>query len=252
MVRRDIPILWIPVGVVGAGKTTFALKLWKISPNRLLRVSLDDIIQMMSFYGYQRELSLLYGAIEELGIIKGLIRGHQVYVDRTNLTPEIRKRFIGIAQKIEATAQEALKIWEVSLEAGVDPEREITEYLTYTSEETDQETDRDIKEFMRETLFGPKYPTLIPEAMKLEDPQAYLEKLSNIEKVFIYFEIDPKLALERRQRDPYAPLRELTGRKIDWSEVLNNMLKMMSVPKKEEGFSRGYRIDQEGNIEEIV
>lgn len=239
------------MGIIGAGKTTFALKLWKLSPHLFLRVSLDDIIQMMSFYGYQRHLAVLYGGVEEASILKGIVKGYQVYVDRTNLTPDIRKRFIDMVKKVEVFAEEILKIWDASEDAGVDPKNEVSLFLSYSSGEPEVGFERELCQSLKEVLIGPSYPTLIPEPAIGEDPKKHLENLSHIEKVALYFEVDPKLALKRRLKDPYAPLREVTGRKIDWEEVLEKMLASLTIPKREEGFTFGFKINFEGKLENL-
>jgi hypothetical protein len=251
LVKEEKPILWIPIGVIGAGKTTFALKLWQLSPHRFLRVSLDDIVQMMSFYGYQKHLSEIYGSLESTSIKRGLVRGYQVYVDRTNLTKEIRGRFLEMVREIELLAKEALRIWETALEAGVDPREETEEFLSYTPEEPELKGERELREWLRHVLFGPSMPELIPGPSVVNDPMEHLRTLSSLEKVALYFEIDPGLALKRREMDPFAPLREITGRKIEWQEVLERMCQMLTPPKKEEGFTRGFLIHPDGRIEEL-
>ena len=75
--------------------------------------------------------------------------------------------------------------------------------------------------------------------------------LTRVEKVVIYFEIDPDLALKRRLKDPYAPLREVTGRKIDWEEVLQKMLSYLTIPEKDEGFTHGFKITPDGTTENM-
>ena len=251
LIKEERPILWIPVGVVGAGKTTFALRLWKLAPHSFLRVSLDDIIQMMSFYGYQKHLSFLYGSLEETSILKGITRGYQVYVDRTNLTRDIRERFINIVKKIESLAGETLKIWESASEAGIDPREEVALYLSQSTEEPEFGFESELKGCLKEILVGPSYPTLLPEPTSREDPREHLLNLTRVEKVVIYFEIDPDLALKRRLKDPYAPLREVTGRKIDWEEVLQKMLSYLTIPRKDEGFTHGFKITPDGTTENM-
>lgn len=94
------PILWVLVGLPGAGKTTFAFQLWKENPTGVIRVCLDDLIWMASFYGYRRELEEYYRTVEEAAILRGLKDGRAVVVDRTNLTREIRARLIHLARTV--------------------------------------------------------------------------------------------------------------------------------------------------------
>lgn len=102
------PVLLILVGLPGAGKTTFAFRLWRENPERVIRVCLDDLILMASFYGYRKELEGFYGALEKLAILKGLKQGYIVVVDRTNLTREIRERFIRLAQSLPSVRLQAV------------------------------------------------------------------------------------------------------------------------------------------------
>jgi hypothetical protein len=69
------------VGLIGAGKTTLAQQLWATDPKKTIRSSLDEIIQMISFYSYEPEMSDFYSGIERSTIINGLLDGYKVIID---------------------------------------------------------------------------------------------------------------------------------------------------------------------------
>ncbi len=254
-VELEKPKFWLLIGLIGSGKTTFSRKLWETNPQGTIRVCLDEIIQMMSFYNYHLELKPLYGAFERIPIIKGLSLGYNIVIDRTNLTKEIRSYFIGIPTKIREIAGQMFRIVK-SEESGLFSENKTKLLLALTSYLDSLEAsgvDKDIVDAMREmaekkleenkelSLFGRKDETTLAD---------HLNRLRNIQIIGVFFDVPPDLCLKRRLEDPLNKLREQT-REVDWKAVLDKMLLMMEKPSLDEGFDRIIYVDENGGIKNV-
>ena len=84
------------VGLPASGKTTIAKSM------DAKRVSRDDIDAMLGGE-WSKELAFVHSAIEEHCITVLVQNGYNVVVDRTNLTKEVRSRFIRLANELECT-----------------------------------------------------------------------------------------------------------------------------------------------------
>lgn len=220
--------LYILIGPIGAGKSTFARKMYLRNPDRTIRICLDDIIQMTSFYNYDPELDDFYRDIETSAIVKALLRGMDVIVDRTNLTRRHRERFIRIGKIMKDFA---IKLTAV-LEQGDFFSKE-EEILKKSIGRIVEEIDDDyIKNLLLSSLpeITGEMTVLFPHGAK--NPFKLLKKLKIIG---VYFKTPYEICLERRLNDPLLSLREIT-RKINWKKVLDKMIQILELPSLEEGF----------------
>ena len=246
------PTFWLLIGLIGSGKTTFSRKLWARDPQNTIRVCLDDIIQMMSFYNYSLELKPLYGEFERIPIVKGLLYGYNVVVDRTNLTREIRAYFLHIPRKIRELASGLYDVI-LSEERGLFPgnrERLVLAVNSFLEGQKAGEKDEDIVgaflEIIEKKLDEAKEIPLFGEE-RIPGILEHLDRLKKLRIVGVYFDIPPDVCLERRLKDPMNRFREQT-RKVDWKNVLDKMLMMLEIPSLEEGFDEILYVDETGNV----
>jgi len=90
--------LYIPIGIPGSGKTTY----WRerFDKEHVLRISRDDINTMLSEDVYTQNINNVIKDSEQVVLESAINAGFSVYIDRVNLTPNSRKRFINKALTI--------------------------------------------------------------------------------------------------------------------------------------------------------
>ncbi len=89
--------IYIPIGIPAAGKTTYYQK--NFDENLVLRISRDDFNDILSKGTFTSAIGKIIKNLEFAGIKEILNGGFSVYVDRTNLTPKVRKRYIKVAKE---------------------------------------------------------------------------------------------------------------------------------------------------------
>ena len=227
--RSDKQELILLIGFIGAGKTTYAMKLLKENPTETIRISMDDIIQMLSFYAYQPNLIQFYLS-EELNLLKrALVYGLNVIIDRTNLDRATRSRFIETGKRFRVLANEILSKFEEPEIFGADSIEKLKRAIKSIPEPSDRES------------FENAFTQLIPPFLETKSvPFSFhqaLRRLAELKIVGIYFRVSPEICLERRLKDPARSLREKL-RPIDWQSVLKKMQLKFEYPQLEEGFDR--------------
>ncbi len=244
--NKDHTSIWLLIGLVGAGKTTFAQKLWSISPKRTIRSSLDEIIQMMSFYDYEPKMSSFYSGVERTSIIDGLINGYKVIVDRTNITRKVRSRFISLIMKIKKISKEHLHLYD-TLEEDVFIERCEKNLIKSILLEEGRNIDiySSFLKLIRDWETKRKEPELFPQESSFI--RKSLEDITEMEIISVYFDIPLKICIRRRMDDPLNILRDKV-QEIDWEAVIRKMQGQLQPPDINEGFNRIYIIDHTGKV----
>ena len=239
--------LWLLVGLVGAGKTTFAQKLWSISPPKTIRASLDEIIQMVSFYDYEPKMSGFYIGVERSSIIDGLINGYKVIVDRTNITRKVRARFISLAKELKKISKEYLNLYDKTDEDIFIERCEVNLIESILIEESRKNVDicSSFLKLIRSWKAKKRKLELFPQELSFIKEK--LKELTEIEVISIYFDIPAEVCIERRLSDPRNILRDRVE-KVDWKAVIKKMQRHFEVPDINEGFDRIYRIDHTGKV----
>jgi predicted kinase len=263
------PALWMLIGLIGSGKTTYSKRIWDRAPSKTIRICLDDIIQMMTFYSYQKGMQQFYWELELSPLIKGLSSGYSVILDRTNLTPETRSRYLDIvtmvrdiarelsSSKIPADSrmlsfQDQQKIAFQSVMKGV--ENEINDSSKYSGDEDDDNLKRKLLHSFQESIqqnFTSTWElSLFEQKDKIEEGEsifAFLNRIAHMEAVGIYFDVPVSLCLERRESDPVGEIRNI-HRKINWKSVMCQMQDKIKEPTLEEGFDRILVVNEEMRI----
>lgn len=242
--------IWMLIGLVGAGKTTFAQKLWAADPKKTVRSSLDEIIQMMSFYNYEPMMSGFYGDIERSTIAEGLLDGYKVIIDRTNITRKIRSHFIRLVKSIHDMAKDLLGL----LMAGTDDffeqcERGLVEKILISESKESVTVHTSFLKLIRDWKVKNRQPSLFSHGVLSMKKQ--LDDMRKIEIVGVHFAIPQKLCIKQRMDDPRNSIRDTT-RKVKWQAVIKRMAKQFEPPRIEEGFDRLYRMNEQGNIERFT
>lgn len=239
--------IWMLIGLVGAGKTTLAKQLWATDPKRSVRSSLDEIIQMTSFYSYEPGMSGFYGGIEQSAIIEGLLDGYKVIIDRTNITRNTRAQFISLVKHIRRIAKDFLGLF-----SGLDErdffeqgERDLIEQILLAGKKKDIAIHTAFLKLVRDWKKKMTQPSLFAR-----DPVCIKKRLYGIVQIEIagiYFDVPKKVCMQRRMTDPYNALRD-TARKVDWRAVIGRMAKQLEPPHLDEGFDRLFRINEHGTV----
>jgi len=243
---EESPILWILIGIAGAGKTTYAEKIWKKNPKRTLRVCLDDIIQMLSFYSYDENVTPIYSSLEESTVVRGLVYGYDVIVDRTNLTRSVRQRFIAMGEMVRSLARELSTI----LNSIKMTEEEIALYLDEQLEEEMREVNEAFKGLIR-TWFAKREAPLIDAPVPLPEIEEHFSFVSRLKIFGVFFDVPKDVALMRRMNDPQLFARERVTGRIEWRKVVERMVRIFEPPSTEEGFDRLLRVNEIGEEEAI-
>ncbi|MCK4233642.1 AAA family ATPase [candidate division WOR-3 bacterium] len=243
--------IWILIGLVGAGKTTFAQKLWTTDPTGTIRSSLDEIIQMMSFYNYEPRMNNFYAGVERSTIVDGLINGYKVIVDRTNITKKTRNLFIVLIKKIKEIANEYLLLLDTQKESTFieQCERNLIENIL-------------IEESRKNITIYSLYLKLVRDwKVKKIEPILFTQNSSTIrnklkdiaqtEIVGIFFDVPEEICIQRRLGDPLNIVRD-RGQKINWKAVIKKMKKQLEQPEINEGFDRIYRVNQNGSESNVL
>jgi len=250
----DSQKLWILTGLIGSGKTSFSKKIWEKNPTTTLRVCLDEIIQMTSFYKYDPRLNTLYGDFEKVSIVKGLVNGLDVIVDRTNLTREHRLYFLDIGKKVKGVADTLHKFLLIKSSSLWEP-RDIKNLLLrelYFLWNEGRGVETLIFDAFNELVEGYSEGEFLTLFENKEKPslENHLQRVSNLKFVSVYFDVPPEICLERRLKDPSNILREQV-QKINWEEVLNSMKRKLETPRIEEGFDSILYVNKDGEISSV-
>jgi predicted kinase len=91
--------LYIPMGIPASGKTTYYNE--HFDKEQVLRLSRDDINSMLSGTVYTQNINNVIKDAENIILESILKAGFNIYIDRVNLTPKSRKRFINKAKSIK-------------------------------------------------------------------------------------------------------------------------------------------------------
>jgi len=91
--------IYIPIGIPASGKTYYYMH--NMDKETVLRVSRDDINAALSDSIFTKEISKVIRKIEISTMQLIIENGFSVYIDRTNLTPKVRKRFINKAKDVK-------------------------------------------------------------------------------------------------------------------------------------------------------
>ncbi len=239
--------IWMLIGLVGAGKTTFAKQLWAVDPKRTVRSSLDEIIQMMSFYNYEPKMSSFYGGIERSAIIGGLLDGYKVIIDRTNITKKIRSHFISLVKRIRTIAKEFLGLYSGLNEFDFieQCERTLIEQILLEERKNNVVIYTSFLKLVRDWKIRKRQPGLFVRDASAIKKQ--LHDIMEIEIAGVYFAIPEKVCIQRRSDDPHNALRN-TARKVDWNAVIRRMASQLEPPQMDEGFNRLYHINKKGCV----
>lgn len=82
------------IGMIGSGKSTYARRR---ADEGAIVVCHDDLTQMLhARYRYEAGLKAMYRRMEESLVVAAAISGKDVVIDRTHLTAESRRRWIGL------------------------------------------------------------------------------------------------------------------------------------------------------------
>jgi hypothetical protein len=242
--------IWMLIGLVGAGKTTIAQQLWATDPKRTVRSSLDEIIQMMSFYNYEPKMSGFYGGIERSAIIDGLLDGYKVIVDRTNITKKIRAHFISLVKNIREIAKDFLGLLSGLGEGDFfeQCERNLIEQILLGESKKNVSIYTSFLKLIRDWKARRTQPSLF---FSDSSPiRRQLNSIIQIEIAGIYLAVPRKVCIRRRLDDPRNALRD-TARKVDWQAVIRRMSKQLEPPRMDEGFDRLYCIKEEGTVQRL-
>jgi hypothetical protein len=251
--------LWLLIGLIGCGKTTFSKKIWGRNRAGTLRICLDDIIQMMSFYAYDRKLTAFYGEAERVPIVRALVNGKSVIVDRTNLVRSTREYMIGIARSVRTAARGLLRHMdrmEIDL-FGPKSDTEIAHMLLQHVRELVSEPLSPHEQITYEAFLGllerksffDRELGLFPDRATKESLKRHLGRVGSLRIHAVLFDVPPEVCLVRRMNDPKNALRNEV-REVDWHEIMKRMQAQMEPPERLEGFDRIVVVDESGEIKE--
>lgn len=95
-------MLEILVGPIGSGKSTYTKAMASTGYLIVNDDSLVDSIHAGMNYLYKPELKSLYKQLDHTILFFGLSRNYNVIIDRPNLNPKTRRRYIEIAHSLDA------------------------------------------------------------------------------------------------------------------------------------------------------
>lgn len=109
--------LYIPIGIPASGKTTY----WNdhFDKEQVLRISRDDINTMLSGAVYTQNINNVIKDAETTLLESAINTGFSIYIDRVNLTPKSRKRFINKAKNINSKLYVVALYFEPNLKEAV-------------------------------------------------------------------------------------------------------------------------------------
>jgi len=231
------------IGYIGAGKSTYSQQLWQESPQTTLRVCMDEIIQMASFYDYQPNLRSFYRGEEAHMILRGLALGLDVIVDRTNLEAQTRAVYIRMGQTVRSIAQHLLEDLASPDLFGVSRPLHLERRIVELTQNLD-----DGMLYQQAFLYAYQQyawsssPTLFSSPM----PRTYrelLNRVAHLRIIGVHFDVPPEVCLQRRISAEDRFLRERV-RTIDWREVLEKMIRRFEPPSLDEGFDELWVLDE--------
>ena len=230
------------IGYIGAGKSTYSQKLWKEAPETTLRVCMDEIIQMASFYDFQPALRSLYRGEEAHMILRGLALGLDVIVDRTNLERRTRATYLQMGRRLQELARLLLDTLDSPDLFGSPPSQVVQQWIVEWTQDLE-----DGLLYQQALLYAYQQyewssPPLFPSSL----PQTYrdlLVKIAHLKIVGIHFDVPPDLCLKRRLEAEDRRLRERM-RPIHWEKVLQDMIRRFEPPTLEEGFDELWILDE--------
>lgn len=95
------PRIEVLVGMIGSGKSTYCKRR---AQDGAIIVNDDSIVTMLhgGFYsGYRSDLKPLYKTVENNAVYMAICMGQAVVIDRTNLSIDSRRRWIGLAKCLD-------------------------------------------------------------------------------------------------------------------------------------------------------
>jgi len=98
----DKSTVYILVGAIASGKTTFAKKKAK---EGMIIINDDSIVNMLhcnNYKLYSEYLKPLYKSIENIALQMAIALGRDVIIDRPNYSKGMRRRYIAIAKSLDA------------------------------------------------------------------------------------------------------------------------------------------------------
>ena len=233
---REHSRLILMIGLAGSGKSTYARRLWQESPDTTLRVCMDEIIQMTSFYDFKPHLRPFYQLEERTILVRGLTFGLDVIVDRTNLEATTRAYYIEIGKNVRKMANHLLSSLPDSTDLfGSNPHIDIESILKNLSDEAQ------IPALYMEA-FSSAYRRYVQQGADLlfktglpPDFKSLLKLLSKLRITGVFLDVPFEVCLKRRLKSPDRLLRE-SIRSINWREVLEKMVVRLERPSMDEGF----------------
>jgi predicted kinase len=117
--------MYIAVGIPACGKTHHYKN--NMDKNKVLRVSRDDINHQISDDLFTGNISKIIKKIEIFELEQILYNYFDVYIDRTNLTPKIRKHFINAAKRVAPNVYIIGLVFPTNVELSLERNRNRTE-----------------------------------------------------------------------------------------------------------------------------
>ncbi len=224
--------IFILIGLPGSGKTTFARNLVSKDPFRTIRISMDDILQMTSFYKFIRENVPLYHEFESSMYITAITKGFSVVVDRTNIDRATRERFLMPPLKAREIASLIIKSYnQEKMSLFADPDDKIFERIFTMIPKNDELTVRIVEGFQK-VYISSLTPSLYQEKQNFLNT---LKTVSQLEIIGVHFDIPIEVCIKRRIEDPAIETR---GEGIDWAAVIKKLAEKFEPPGVQEGFDR--------------
>ncbi len=235
ILRVKIPSMqkvYILIGLPGSGKTTFARKLISNDPYNTIRIAMDDILQMTSFYNFIRENVPLYHEFESTMYVTAITQGFNVIVDRTNIDRKTREMFIKPPRRTREIARMILdSLNQERMSLFRESDEKIIEKILKEFKKDDELTEKIIQSFWKMFV-----SSLNPDLYhNRQDFESILKTVSNLEIVGVFFDLPIDVCIKRRTQDPYVLIR---GEGIDWEGVIKKLAEKFETPEIDEGFDR--------------